>query len=624
MDISLHHLTKDELYELLDSFSESFLSQPLAKNPDHFAQATKGFRINKLPKSRLFPIYYNEISGFPGCPLELFLVPYLEKLFGDLSIPDLFTADDVDDFSLGLLIEAAIRKSKISINGSKQIPEIPAYAVLQLYKRISDETLKRHLKQISDTIESCIEQAIRTGEEKCAISIDRVRAEAAKSISEKENKIEKLINQNHVITNQLHTLQAQNLQLQEETRTSRQQLEKSVTIIKKYEIDNEKIRLMETEIERLTDEETGLSVSVKQLQEQINSITLELQSSSSQLQQQKRSLGKAMLEYKQIKEQTDVLSDQWEQREEIGRNIDDKIKRRLQHTKECISEFFIEYAIYAGTSITDTENSTGKSVEYNLGKMVDEDPYEVQSMRDLFECMSENLEVVGVASEHIPALAAYLIAAYANKVPLILAGYGAVDIADAMSVTINNRLSNKAYCYGKTDVTPLLGSASASNIIAVHDAFQSNCMNKLLQAVAISQHYYYFILSTSEELYIEPKGIFDYALPIFTEFFVDKRASRNWGGSACKIELKFDNVPKVRVDLPKHTVSKLAFTQCSELLACYSAIANENAIFYGFLLQTMPIMLALGKREKLLDIIDNAKLSDKEKEELLMLCGEGQ
>lgn len=621
MDISLHHLTKGELYELLDSFSESFLSQPLVKNPEHFSQATKGFRINKLPKNKLFSIYYNEISGFPGCPLELFLVSFLEKLFCDISIPDLFTADDVDDFSLGLLIETAIRKSKISINGSKRIP---AYTVLRLYKHNPDETLKRHLEQIANTIDSCVEQVIRTDEEKCAVSIDRVKAEAVKSINEKEHKIEKLTNENRTIINQLHTIQVQNSQLQDEAQISRQQLEKSIAVIKVYEIDNEKIRLTKAEVDRLTDEKADLSVSIAQVQQQISSMTSELQSNSSQLQQQKRSLEKAVLDYKQIKEQTDVLSNQWEQREEIGRNIDDKIKSRLQHTKECISEFFAEYAIYAGTSIKNMENSTSESIEYNLGKMVDEDPYEVQSMRDLFECLSENLEVVGVASEHITALAAYLIAAYANKVPLILAGYGATDIADAMSVTINNRLSDKAYCYGKTDVTPLLGSASASNIIAVHDAFQSNCMSKLLQAVAISQRYYYFILPTSEELYIEPKGIFGYALPIFTEFFVDKRSSRNWGGSMCNIEFNFDNVPKVRVGLPKHTVSKLAFIQCSKLLAHHSVFANENAIFYGFLLQTMPIMLALGKREELLHIIDNAKLSDKEKEELFMLCGEGQ
>ena len=621
MDISLHHLTKDELYELLDSFSKSFLSQPLVKNPEHFAQATRGFRINKLPKSKLFSIYYNEISSFPGCPLEQFLVSFLEKLFSDMSITDLFTADNADDFSLGLLIEAAIRKSKISINGIKHIS---AYIVLRLFKRTPDETLKRHLEQIVDTIDSCVEQAIRTGEEKCAVSMEHVKEEAAKSISEKENKIEELTNQNRAITNQLHTLKAEKLQHLEESIIIRQQLEKYETLIKEYEVDNEKIRLMEGEIQRLKDDKTGLFMCVEQLQGQIKSITSELQSSSSRLQQQKRSLEKAVLEYKQIKEQTDVLSAQWEQREEIGRNIEDKIKSRLRHTRECISEFFAEYAIYAGTSITDTENTTSKSVEYNLGKMVGEAPYEVQNMRDLCDCLSENLEVVGVASKHIPALAAYLIAAYANKVPLILAGYGAVDIADAMSVTINNRLSDKAYCYGKTNVTPVLGSALDSNIIAVHDAFQSNCMSKLLQAVAISQHYYYFILPTSEELYIEPKSIFDYALPIFTEFFVDKRASRNWGGSVCNIELKFDNVPKVRVGLPKHTVSKFAFTHCSILLAHHLAIANENIIFYGFLLQTMPIMLALGKREELLNIIDNAKISDKEKEELLMLCGERQ
>lgn len=618
MDISLHHLTKDELYELLESFPEAFLSQPLLKNPKHFAQATKGFRPNKLPKRKLFSIYYDEISGYPGCTLERFLVPYLEEILCDLSIPDLIATDDVDDFSLGLKIEVAIRKSKIS---SKRII---AYSVLRLYKRTPDENLKRQLKQVADTIDICVEQAVQTAEGKYALSMDLVKAEATKTISEKENEIEKIKNQNRIITDQVHTLQAQNLQLLEEDLASRKQLDKYVAVIKEYEINNEKIRLMETEIERLTDEKAGLSACVEQLKEQINSLTSELDNSSLQLQQQKRGLEKAMLEYNQIKEQVDVLYDQWEQREEIGRNIEEKIKNRLQHTKECISEFLTDYAIYTVTSISNAENSTSKSVEYNLGKMVDENPYEVQSMQDLFECLSENLEVVGIENEHIPALTAYLIAAYINKVPMILAGYGAADIADAMSVTINNSLSDKAYCYGKTDTSPLIGSDLASNIIAVFDAFQINCMSKLMQAVAISQHYYYFILPTSEELYIEPKGIYDYALPIFTEFFVVKRASRNWGGSLCNIELKFDNVPRVRMSLPKHTVSKLTFTQCNKLLASYSTLINKDVIYYGFLLQTIPIMLSLGKREELLDIINNERLSEKEKNELLMLCGEGQ
>ena len=88
------------------------------------------------------------------------------------------------------------------------------------------------------------------------------------------------------------------------------------------------------------------------------------------------------------------------------------------------------------------------------------------------------------------ALTAYILAAYFIKKPLIIAGYGATLLLDALSATLNNRKAIQIYELKNLDEQELK-QLPAESIIGLHNAFDMTLINKL---VSENTHLYFSII----------------------------------------------------------------------------------------------------------------------------------
>jgi hypothetical protein len=202
------------------------------------------------------------------------------------------------------------------------------------------------------------------------------------------------------------------------------------------------------------------------------------------------------------------------------------------------------------------------------------------------------------------------------NVPLIIAGYGSSALINALSVTLFNRIADKMLVDGKVPPNPV----GNGKILAVYDAF--GCIDKVLEVT--KGKYVCFISQTSEELSIEPRSIYNYALPLFIEYFIKEDVIDSDEVLGCVLKgevVEEKNVEnKAKSLLPTYCLPRLAQNRVKKLLDTaqnlYGGIYNFNDIF---MLQVIPIMLSLSLRGQLVELISQKYTSSTA---ILRLIGE--
>lgn len=313
------------------------------------------------------------------------------------------------------------------------------------------------------------------------------------------------------------------------------------------------------------------------------------------------------------------LHQKYAQQLQTAESIVSQVREKIKIAEGDAASFFAEYVLF--TSNGSAASASKTNIDIIFGQKIYDDPGRIKSVSELYDCLKENLNIAGVGKERCSALAAYLLAAYAARTPLIFAGYGADALLDALSATMANKTAHRVY-YSQEFSIDLIAKIPRAEIVAVHDAFQGGAIDRLSSPTL--SPYTCFVSLTSEELAIEPRGIYNYALPLFTEYFIEAVTDGEFEGYVCNVKPE-KKLGVNYVSLPEHILSPFALGRCKELAGIAAGIANSNiSVFDLFLLQTMPIMLSLGHREALLELISASSLSDKEKKQIFTLMGEPQ
>ena len=298
--------------------------------------------------------------------------------------------------------------------------------------------------------------------------------------------------------------------------------------------------------------------------------------------------------------------------------IAEQVRTKIADAQNDIAGFFAQHAIYTAHTALSPEASATKN-QVHLGKKVSDSPEHLKGNRELIDALRENLDIVGVAQDKTLALAAYLLAAHAARTPLVIAGYGAAQLLDALSATLSNKTATIVY-QPQNQEAEIVCRLPSTDVVVLCEAFQCTALSRILSTHA--SPYVCLIAATSEELSIEPKSFYNYALPVFTEFFIDSAMDGELEGSRSSLKLPIRAHSRL-LSLPENSLPLLAMNRCKELLGTASAIANTNLTAYeAFLLQTIPVMLSLGKRTELLDLISDSACTDQEKKQMRRLVGD--
>ena len=240
---------------------------------------------------------------------------------------------------------------------------------------------------------------------------------------------------------------------------------------------------------------------------------------------------------KQLQTRLERITAELAEKEQLASDVEEKVAQRIDAAKKSAADFICEMA-FSQPSIT--AHSTYSPEEHYLFQpgipLNSKTLVENETWEDLLDTIMIELEEAGVSSEYSLAFAAYLYAAYHARIPLLLAGPNSRDIADALSAAVSGETASVLYCGGvfsQSAVEECIGSNG--QITVAVDALSAGWVNHIADLSAMQGKFLIVAHPFAEDLMIEPRGLYNYVLPVLTELVVDRPAARGFkGGYMCE------------------------------------------------------------------------------------------
>lgn len=293
-----------------------------------------------------------------------------------------------------------------------------------------------------------------------------------------------------------------------------------------------------------------------------------------------------------------------ESKKQLASEVEIKVAQKIEAAKTNVADFICEMAfinnqvggVQSAQAITENKN-------YLPGQVIESE--HVQENKDLKEfvgTLDTELGLQGIANEYVLSFAAYLCAAYKNKILLLLAGPNGRDIADAFSVSLNGKTAAVFDCAKVNFFSDLnICRDSEDEVIAVLNPFAPNFVAYLPELINIENKVIFAIYPFVEDLRIEPRSLYNYFLPVLTELIVDKRPARDfdlkYSNENIKVELKKNYSPD-RVPISAEKRIKKLVQDAQKIL---EANFEKDFIQQSVLFARFPLAYVKGKGKNFLE-----------------------
>lgn len=219
------------------------------------------------------------------------------------------------------------------------------------------------------------------------------------------------------------------------------------------------------------------------------------------------------------------------ERAKLGDDIEKKVLEKIEEAKANMSEF-ISNQVFYGVGQKSSDNNaviSKETVAFHMGdKLYDG---ENSDWKDVIDSVEDELVEAGVALEYRRSLSAYLYSAFINRFSIILAGPNAEEIGNAFSIGAFGQHAGVFDCmidYNSNEINKML--SSDNEVIIIKSSFNSNWIDKIMELCLQHQKFYFLTVPFVEDVFIEPKGLFNYALPMITDLYVDEVSRKAYVG----------------------------------------------------------------------------------------------
>ncbi|MDD4592391.1 MAG: hypothetical protein PHG06_18475 [Parabacteroides sp.] len=348
-----------------------------------------------------------------------------------------------------------------------------------------------------------------------------------------------------------------------------------------------------------------------------------LDSLDAQLKSATVSITKAQEAFNQTKSEEERLAGIIAKKEKLADDVETAVAERIQKARENAADFIANMAFVGGQPIQVTATEAPASVEvlskpviapYHTFSAFDDlnDLEAHHSWADVINTAAVELGEAGVAEKYRSSLAAFLCAAYIEKQPIFLVGPNAIDIVQAFSVAVTGHKYGMLCCEGSysNQVITEIG-ADGEDIVIINNLLASGWMNRLPEILSQKDIFYVATHPYAEDVQVEPKSLYGFMLPLFTEFFVDKKASGKYYGGYFAEDFKTYSAPKgIRKDLrvlSKLKIGSLVRNQINILVATMHGIHTAITVDEEFLFAVLPIAYASLEINELTEAIADSQ-----------------
>lgn len=222
----------------------------------------------------------------------------------------------------------------------------------------------------------------------------------------------------------------------------------------------------------------------------------------------------------------DQLHIEISQYETLGESVLEAVRQKISGAQKDMAGFIADLSVILpqinSPAVLRNETASWKYSGAAAWTYSEEDIDLAESWEDELYTVSHNLvHSAKVENELSPMLAAFIYAAHINKVPVLIAGPGGHDIADALSAAIYACGAGGLTLCNDCDYNVADEVAKYDEpVISVRNMFGKGWSDILPQAFSSVEKHIIWTHPYVEDLAIEPKGLYNYMLPILSECFV--------------------------------------------------------------------------------------------------------
>ena len=319
--------------------------------------------------------------------------------------------------------------------------------------------------------------------------------------------------------------------------------------------------------------------------------------------------------FKRTKAEETRLASIIAERETLAEDVEKGVAERIQKARDNAAEFIASMA-FVGRQPAHAETSAFESVPsktdihtYHVFLAYEKsDELEAHhSWADVMNTAISELAEAGVAKQYRNGLAAFLCAAYIEKQPILLVGPNAIDIAQAFSAALTAQKYGLLCCEG-TCTSQLITEIGANDesIVIVNNLLASGWINRLPEIFSKENIFYMATHPYAEDIQVEPQSLYSFMLPVFTEFIVDRKATKKYCGGYFAEDFVPYSAEKTAPQLAgfsRLTLSPLVRSQINRLVNTMQGIYPAITADDKFLFCIFPIAYASMRTNELTEAI---------------------
>ena len=326
-------------------------------------------------------------------------------------------------------------------------------------------------------------------------------------------------------------------------------------------------------------------------QQKLISIDNTLNVATAQLAEAKEALERTQMEEKR-------LSNIIEEKEKLAEDVEKSVAERIQKARENAADFIANMA-FCSTQSTGAKTLTElNNCDYRVFAQP-EDLKELEAHHtwmNVVHTAAEELEAAGV-ERFSNGVAAFLCAAYIEKQPILLVGPNANDIARAFNAALGCKYGLLC-CEGSFDSKAVAEiGREKEEIVIVNNLISSSWINRLPEVLCQKDVFYIVTHPYAEDIQVEPKSLYGFLLPLFTEFFVGKKATGKYFGGYFADDFKHYSPQNAKRKELKYiselALSPLTKNQINSLITTMHDIYSGATADDDFLFAVLPIAYAL-------------------------------
>lgn len=369
------------------------------------------------------------------------------------------------------------------------------------------------------------------------------------------------------------------------------------------------------EIQQANEEVSNIYSNAKQRLAKAEQDLLEVQKSVSEAKEQRQSV---LDEISTARNQLSAIQAEIEKNIVLGNETVAAVRAKIAEAQKDMAGFIADLSIFMpqATAAPPSRN-TANTWKYECAKdgLYSEDDIELAHTWDEeYNALSQNLtNSIRIEPTFGAMLAAFLYSAHINNIPLLVAGPGGAEIANALSVSLYAKdaghltLGNEYAC----DIIDEM-KKNSEKVISIDNMFGKGWSDTLPQAFSQSNMQVIWTHPTVEDLAIEPKGLYNYMLPILSESFIGMLPAQTlWPGKRLQDDFKAFVSPTrkplklsafKRLGLSKLIQNKLSLvlSDAKELLGTSSADKDIET-----LMGLLPLCVVTGRIDILRDVIES-------------------